>query len=148
MTVSVAGKPDLIVSFTVARNAPGLFLSAVGDTPYALAAHADGSPVTADSPAGRGEVITLFGTGFGPYVGTAPDGFALPAGPNFMLADPVTLMVGDGEVPTSYAGAAAQKVGVNAVSFTVGDGLPAGSNAPVKVRINGHESNTVILPLQ
>jgi uncharacterized protein (TIGR03437 family) len=57
-------------------------------------------------------------------------------------------MVGDGEVPTSYAGAAAQKVGVNAVSFTVGDGLPAGSNAPVKVRINGHESNTVILPLQ
>jgi uncharacterized protein (TIGR03437 family) len=148
MTVSVPGKPDLTVSFTVARNAPGLFSTAAGDTAYALAARADGSPVTPDSPAAKGETITLFGTGFGPYVSTAPDGFALPASPNFMLADTVKLVVGDADVPTSYAGAAAQKVGVNAVSFAVGDNLPEGTNVPVKVRINGHESNTVILPLK
>lgn len=148
LTVSVPGKPDLTVNFTVARNAPGLFSTAAGDTAYALAVHADGSPVSPDSPAAKGETITLFGTGFGPYVGTAPDGFALPADPNFMLADAVNLVVGDADVPTSYAGAAAQKVGVNAVSFTVGDGLPEGTNAPVKVRINRHESNTVILPLK
>ena len=148
LTVSVPGKADLTVDFTVARNAPGLFSTAVGDTSYVLATREDGSPVTPDSPAAKGEIITLFGTGFGPYVGTAPDGFALPADPNFMLVDPVSLVVGDAEVPTSYAGAAAQKVGVNALSFTVGDSLPDGTNVPVKVRINGHESNTAILPLK
>jgi uncharacterized protein (TIGR03437 family) len=113
-----------------------------------MAAHADGSPVTADSPAAKGETITLFGTGFGPYVGNAVDGFALPADPAFKLADPIVLIVGDTAVQTSYSGAAAQKVGVNAVSFTITDTMPLGSNAPVKVRINDHESNTVILPLK
>jgi uncharacterized protein (TIGR03437 family) len=113
-----------------------------------MASHADGSPVTLDSPAAKGETITLFGTGFGPYVGNAPDGFALPADPSFRLADPVKLIVGDADVPTSYAGAAAQKVGVNAISFTIDDSMPQGSNVPVKVRINEHESNTVILPMR
>ena len=60
----------------------------------------------------------------------------------------MTLIVGDAELPTSYTGAAPQKVGVNAVSFTIADSLPQGSNVPVKIRINGHESNTVILPLK
>jgi len=148
LTISVPGKADMNVAFNVSRNAPGLFSNQAGDVAYAMAAHADGSPVTLDSPAVKGETITLFGTGFGPYLANAPDGFALPAGPNFLLADPVTLVVGDGEVPTSYAGAAAQKVGVNAVSFTIDDSMPQGTNAPVKVRINGHQSNTVILPLK
>jgi uncharacterized protein (TIGR03437 family) len=148
LTLSVPGKADMTVDFTVARNAPGLFNTQVGDVAYAMASHADGSPVTLDSPAAKGETVTLFGTGFGPYAGNAPDGFALPTGPNFMLVDPVKLLVGDAEVVTSYAGAAAQKVGVNALTFTVDDSMPQGTNAPVKVRINGHESNTVILPLK
>jgi uncharacterized protein (TIGR03437 family) len=113
-----------------------------------MASHADGSSVTLDSPADKGETITIFGTGFGPYVGTAPDGFALPVRPNFMLADPVKLLVGDTEVPVSYAGAADMKVGVNAVSFTIDDSMPTASNVAVKVSIIGHESNTVILPLK
>jgi uncharacterized protein (TIGR03437 family) len=148
LTIAVPGKQDLKVDFTASRNAPGLFSIPGGDTAYAMASHADGSSVTLDSPADKGETITIFGTGFGPYVGTAPDGFALPVGPNFLLADPVKLLVGDAEVPVSYAGAADMKVGVNAVSFTIDDSMPAASNVAVKVSINGHESNTVILPLK
>jgi uncharacterized protein (TIGR03437 family) len=148
LTVSVPGKPDVAANFTVARNAPGLFANPVGDTAYVLASHADGSAVTPDSPAVQGETITVYGTGFGPYVGTAPDGFALPQGPNFLLVDPVDIVAGSMDLQPTYAGAATQKVGVNAVSFTIDPALPTGTNVPLKVRINGHESNTVILPLQ
>jgi uncharacterized protein (TIGR03437 family) len=148
LTISVPGKPDLPVNFNVSRNAPGLFNTQAGDVAYAMAAHADGSPVTLDSPAAKGETITLFGTGFGPYLVNAPDGFALPANPNFMLTDPVTLTVGDAVASTTYAGAAADKVGINAVSFNIDDSMPVASNVPVKISINGHESNTVVLPLK
>ena len=89
-----------------------------------------------------------YGTGFGPYAGNAPDGFALSADPSFLLVDPVTLVAGDAEVQTTYAGAAAGKVGVNAVSFVISEALPTGTNVPVKMRINGHESNVVILPMK
>ena len=148
LTVSVPGKPEVSVSFTVARNAPGLFGSALDSLQYAMASHADGTPVTPDRPAGRGETITVYGTGFGPYMAAAPTGFALPLDPNFMLADLVEVVVGDASVKPTYAGVAAQKAGVSAVSLIIGDGLPTGGSAPFKVRINGHESNTVILPLQ
>jgi uncharacterized protein (TIGR03437 family) len=148
MTVNVPGKPDVKVTFTVARNAPGLFAAPLGDTAYGVATHADGTSVTIDSPVAAGETITLYGTGFGPYKGLAPTGFALPADPNFVLADAVTVVAGDTDLQPTYAGVAAQKVGVNAVSFKIAEGLPTGGNMPVKVRINGHESNVVILPMK
>jgi uncharacterized protein (TIGR03437 family) len=148
LTLSVPGKPDLAVKFTVSRNAPGLFGTTAGDINYAMASHADGSPVSLDNPAAKGETVTLFGTGFGPYLANAPDGFAVPADQTFLLADPVELVVNGGDVTASYVGAAAQKVGVNAISFAIDDTMPDGTNVPVKVKINGHESNTVILPLK
>ena len=148
LTVNVPGKPDIAVTFTVARNAPGLFTTPLGDTPYATATHADGTPVSIDSPVAKGEIITLHGTGFGPYKGNAPDGFGLPADPNFTLLDAVTVVAGDTELQPTYAGTAAQKVGVNAVSFLITDDLPSGGNMPVKVRVNGHESNVVVLPMK
>jgi uncharacterized protein (TIGR03437 family) len=148
LTVSVPGKPDVTANFTVARNAPGLFANVVAETAYVLASHADGSAVTPDSPAVKGESITVYGTGFGPYAGTAMDGFILPPGPSLLLVDPVDILVGGAAIQPDYAGVAAQKVGVHAITFTVGDSLPGGTNVPLKVRVNGHESNTVMLPLQ
>jgi uncharacterized protein (TIGR03437 family) len=148
LTLSVAGKPDVKVVFTVARNAPGLFSNPLGDIAYALAAHADGSAVTPDSPAAKGETITIYGTGFGPYAAAGLDGFALPQDGSYALTDTVDVLAGDADLQPVYAGAAANKVGVSAISFTITGDLPAGTNAPLKVRINGHDSNTVILPLQ
>ena len=52
-------------TFTVnlAQFAPGLFAAT---QPYIIAQHADGSYVSSSSPARPGEVIILWGTGFGP----------------------------------------------------------------------------------
>jgi len=36
----------------------------------------------------------------------------------------------------------------DAVRFRLGDGAPPATNAPLRVRINGVESNTVLLPVQ
>ena len=148
LTIRSEGKPAVKVDFTAARNAPGVFSQTINDQPFAAAAHADGSAVTPDKPARKGEVLTLLGTGFGPYAGTAPDGFAFAELPEFVLVDAVEIVIGDTVTRPSYAGIAAGRVGVNAVRFTVGNDLPGGTNVALKVRVNGHESNTVTLPLE
>jgi uncharacterized protein (TIGR03437 family) len=148
LTIRSDGKPDTKVNFTVARNAPGLFTQPVGDVAYALAAHADGSLVNPDNPAAKGETITLFGTGFGPYLGATADGFALGETPNLVLADPVSIVIGDSVLVPVYAGIAAGRVGMNAVRFVVGDTLADVANLPVKVVSGGRDSNTAMLPLR
>ena len=71
--MSCLGLPDVQATFTVVRNAPGLFQ---GEHSLAVATHEDGSPVTADAPAKSGELLTFYGTGFGPAERGRPFGFA------------------------------------------------------------------------
>ena len=66
LTISPAGAPEVRAAFTVVRNAPGLFPVATNGQAMAMAIHEDGSPVTADAPARSGELLTVYGTGFGP----------------------------------------------------------------------------------
>jgi hypothetical protein len=37
---------------------------------------------------------------------------------------------------------------VDAVQFRLSDGAPSGTNAPLRVSVNGQQSNTVLLPVQ
>ncbi len=73
----------------------------------ATAFHQDGKLISIDSPALKGETVTLFGTGFGPYERKAPDGFALPAAPLFPLLDKLEVLAGDRVLQASWSGAAA-----------------------------------------
>jgi uncharacterized protein (TIGR03437 family) len=148
LTVSAQGQPDVHAGFTVVRNAPGLFQQAVGRQSFAVALHEDGSAVTTDSPALRGELLTVYGTGFGPTDNLRPVGFALPQTPPFLLLDVASVLVGDAVLAAENAFAAPARVAVDAVQFRLGDGAPTATNAPLRVRINGQESNTVLLPVQ
>src|SRR5581483_6182293 len=141
--VHSTGQPDVSATFTVARNAPGLFFQSLDAKPYVIALHADGSQVTADSPAQAGETISILGTGFGPYAGRVIDGF-FPPNPAPALADPVTLTTGDQSPAPAWAGAASGYTGVASTSFKVPDGLPGGTAVPLKITINGQDSNTVL----
>ena len=60
------GKPETLAEAQVARNAPGLFGRDIDGQIFAVAAHEDGSAVTPEAPARAGELITIYGTGFGP----------------------------------------------------------------------------------
>jgi uncharacterized protein (TIGR03437 family) len=146
LTVRWSGMPDVWANFTVVRNAPGLFANLMDTTLYAAATHADGTLVLPSSPARRGESITLYGTGLGPYLPKPPDGFAVPPEPAFPLADPVTIMAAELAITPQWARAAPGMLGVTAVRFQVPQGPPG--VLPLKVIVNARESNTVMLPVE
>ena len=148
LTVSAQGQPDVNASFTVVRDAPGLFEQAVSGQSFAVAMHEDGSAVTLGSPARRGELLTVYGTGFGPTDPVRPVGFAVPQTPPFVLLDAASVLVGDAVIPAENAFAAPGSVAVDAVQFRLGDGAPSATNAPLRLGINGQQSNTVLLPVQ
>ena len=136
LTISPPAQPDVRASFTVARNAPGLFGTVF---------HEDGSPVTADAPAHSGELLTVYGTGFGPTDHPRLDGFPIPASPDYLIADAVNGHIGDTEVNLVKAFAAPGKIGIDAVQFRLADGTASG---PLKITVNGVDSNSVTLPVE
>jgi uncharacterized protein (TIGR03437 family) len=148
LTLSVQGLPDVNADFTVARNAPGLFTTVVGDKSVALVLHQDSTLVTPVSPARRGELLTLYGTGFGPLDHPRPEGFAIPDKPAFNVVDPVTVLVGDATLTAEAAFAALGRVGVDVVQFRLTADCPSGAAAPLRIRINQRLSNTAPLAVE
>jgi len=147
LVVHNTGQPDVSATFTVARNAPGLFYQAVNSQQYAVALHADGSMVTTNSPAIAGETLSILGTGFGPYSGTIVDGFFPPV-PAPAVADTVSLSVGGQTLTPAWSGAAPGYTGMVSTSFQVPAGLGSGVAVPLTVSVNGVASNSVLLPVQ
>jgi uncharacterized protein (TIGR03437 family) len=108
-------------SFTAnyATFAPGLFTATV---PYIVAQHADNSYVTTTAPAKPGEVIILWGTGFGPANPAVPAGQVL-SGAN-PLANVVTVTMAGQTAAVEFAGIiAAGLVQINVqVPLSIGNG--------------------------
>jgi uncharacterized protein (TIGR03437 family) len=115
---------------------------------FGLFLHENGDPITSDSPAHRSETVTLLGTGFGPLLQMAPQGFAVPESDTSVLVDPVSIVAGDNAITPAYAGAAAGRVGVMAIRFPISDPLPTAITLPIKVNVGNQDSNTVLLPLE
>ena len=148
VSVRPEGLSEVSGQVRVMRNAPGLFTNTPDERPLANALHSDGKPITPESPAKRGESITLLGTGFGPYDRPWLDGFALPPAPVFNLVDSLDLLAGDLVIQTEWVGGMAKQVGTAGVRFKVGADLPGGAPVELRIRINGRESNSVLLPLE
>jgi len=149
IVVSTPGQADVQASFTVVQDAPGLFPSAVNGQMYAVATHADGSPVTSAGPVQQGETITVYGTGFGPSTPARPFGFAIPQSPAYVLNDGITIQVGSATPLTPSAAFAVRgSVGVDAIQFTLGSDAPSGMSAQFTITVNGQVSNMVLLPIQ
>ena len=146
--VRLANQQEISSNFKVVRNAPGLFAFFVDSKGYAVAAHENGKPVTPDSPAKRGETITLFGTGFAPLLRPVPEGFTVPEGIVYGVSDKAELMAGELVVPADSSVAAPGLVGTIASKYKLGAQFPTGGGVAVKVRVNGQESNTVLLPVE
>ncbi len=141
--------PEVQSTMRVVRNAPGLFSRKVNEQILAAAVHENGEEVAPDRPAQRGETITLFGTGFGPYARPVLDGFPLPADPPNPLADSVEVILADRAVEALWAGGAPGQVGTAMVRFQLPEDAPVqDGGVPVRVRINGRESNSVFLLIQ
>jgi uncharacterized protein (TIGR03437 family) len=147
ITVRWEGKPETSADIMVARNAPGLFGANPPDQPVGSFVRASGQAVTTDSPARAGEIVSALGTGFGPYIVQPPDGFLFDETAGYALKDSVSIIVNDLTIDALYAGRSDAGVGVEVVRFRVPSNLPDSPLLPVKIRINGQESNTVLLPV-
>ena len=148
LTIHRNGLADVTGEFKVMRNSPGLFSRLIDAKAFVMASHEDGSPVTPESPARRGEAIRLYGTGFGAYDKPAPYGFNLPEATAFTLVDPMELLLTSQPVKCEWAGGAAGFSGADLMKMRVTEDLPAATTVELKVRINGRESNQLYLPLQ
>jgi uncharacterized protein (TIGR03437 family) len=146
MTISPAGAPEVRAPFIVVRNAPGLFPVVVGGQAMAMAMHEDGSPVTADAPARSGELLTVYGTGFGPAERTRPEGFPIPESPSYAMLDGVTVQVGEVALTAEKAFAVVGRCGIDEVQFRL-DGSVTGT-VTLRITVNGADSNTLLLPVQ
>jgi uncharacterized protein (TIGR03437 family) len=148
LTVFSLGNPNVLTSFTVVRNAPGLLTNPVNNRNYALALHQDGSLLTPSAPALPGETVTVLGTGFGPLTLPSIEGFPTPQLPPNPLVDPVSVSLGGTVLTPAWAGAAPGFVGLVSVQIVIGDTVPMGTTLELIATVNGVSSNTVLLPIQ
>jgi uncharacterized protein (TIGR03437 family) len=132
----------------VVRNAPGLFGFTLAEKFYVAATHEDGSVVSPDRPARRGQTITLVGTGFGPFQRPLMDGFPAPLTPPNPLADPVAIRLGELTLTPVSAIASPGQVGLVALRLLIPEDLAPASEVPVTAFVNGRSSNTALLPLR
>jgi uncharacterized protein (TIGR03437 family) len=146
LTVNIVGQPNTTTPITVVQDAPGIFGQSANGLTYAIAFHADGTQVTASSPAAAGETVTVYGTGFGPA--STPRPYGMPAPSGLALTDPIAIQLNDQTVTPATATVLAGSIGIDSVAFAVPSGLPPASNATLTITVNGQASNTVTLPLQ
>lgn len=149
LTAQWLGQDPVSGSFTVSRDAPGIFVEAnPQNLQLAAALHQDGSPITLASPAKRNEIVSLYGTGFGPYSQQIGDGYGAPNTPLDPTADAVTVTAGSASIPTTWAGAAPGIPGVSIVQFQITSAIPTATNVNIVITVGGKPSATVQLPVQ
>lgn len=146
--VRTGNQPAIQGKVQVVRNAPGLFGFSLAEKFYVAATHEDGSVVSPDRPARRGQTITLVGTGFGPFQRPLIDGFPAPLTPPNPLADPVAIRLGELTVAPVSAIASPGQVGLVALRLLIPENLAPASEVPVTAFVNGRSSNTALLPLR
>jgi uncharacterized protein (TIGR03437 family) len=123
---------------------------------YAVATTTDFGPVATNgtvsgvttAPAKPGDVIVLWGTGFGPTNPTAPAGLVTPSTTVYNTAGPVTVTVGG--VPATVYGAALApgEAGLYQVAIQIPTSL-ANGNYPVIATISGAQSpSTTLITVQ
>lgn len=149
LTIVRNGQADVSADFELIRNAPGLFgqqgTESDSEPPLALVFRSDGSIVTEAAPARPNEVLSLTGTGLGPFRSILPAGFALPQGFDVTLSDPVEILVGDQSIQPLRVFAMPGFVGFTSIQFRVGPQFPVGQSTNLRVRVNGKDSNSVRL---
>ncbi len=143
-----SGQPDVPGELHARRNAPGLYNRPFEGRVYAWAERSDGSTVEPGTAVRKGEVVSLYGTGWGPYDRPTMDGFPLPASPAYKLADEVELLHGDQVWPVLWAGGAPGQMGTQVLRIRVPVDVEMPALVELRIRVNGRFSNPVWLRVE
>ena len=134
MAAEYNGLRSAAATLNVATSAPGLFSVDFSGKNQVAALNEDGSFNTAATPAERGKLIVLYGTGGGTFRSAPVDGavIGLPL-PEFLA--PLTLEIGGIPAEVVYAGPAPGLVsGVFQINARIPESIPAGAQIPLIVR--------------
>ncbi|HEV2404133.1 MAG TPA: phospholipase D-like domain-containing protein, partial [Ktedonobacterales bacterium] len=108
---------------------------------YAVATHLDYSSATHAAP---GEVIILWGTGFGPTTPPAPFGIAVPSGASYETASPVAVTLGNTPVAVYSAALAPGFAALYQIAIQVPESLEDGDYSVVAA-VSGVQSPSNVL---
>jgi uncharacterized protein (TIGR03437 family) len=137
-----AGKSDLTVNMVAVS--PAMFCYSASNNRWVVATHSDGVLVSRSGlgsgvpyrPAVPGEIISVWGTGFG---------LAAPWTPGASTASPVVIQIDGVQAKVAFAGLVS--LGLDQVNLTVPD-LPDGDHA-VEVAVNGQAAiSDALIPVQ
>jgi adhesin/invasin len=152
--VTVNGVASTPVNVTVLPVSPGLYEVAMSDgVVRAVAMRPDGSFVSLENPARRGEIIRVFATGLGPTVPAIATN-SLPAGVDYLVSGQIIVGVNNAGARLISARAAIDVVGVYEVNFQVPSDAATGNDIAFSVAINASNdtqtrfSNPSKLPIQ
>jgi uncharacterized protein (TIGR03437 family) len=145
--VSTGGLDTDAVTMKVLPYDPGLFTFDGVPAGPAAALKADYSAVSAASPALRGSVIMLFGTGFGPVSPSVGSGQPGQDSQNLTVQTPLVLF-GDRPGKVLYSGLAPGLVGVYQVNVEVPADAPTGDSVSIIVGIGGRGTNTARMSIR
>ena len=126
---------------TVVASSPAIFVLGANDdgTPLGAIVNQAGAINRQTVPARRGEVIVIYGTGFGAVVSAA--GLSKTAIPVNAILDEATL-------PVAYAGLTPGFIGLYQVNVSIPLGTPPGLALPLSLRQGTEESNSVRIAVQ
>lgn len=131
LKATVAGTNSNEIAVRATPASPGFFSMTGDGLGTVVGIHADGSLITADSPAAPGEVVTLYASGLGALTTSVAE-YAAAAGAN-VTSVPVQVDVAGVQAEVRYAGAAPNFPGVYQINIVIPPS--AGTSAGANVRI-------------
>ena len=140
----VNGAPSNLQTAIVSTYSPGVFM--VSPTLGAIT-HADGSPVTATSPATANETVVVYATGLGPVSGSMVTG--KPASTTSLqptMPDQATAKIGGITAPVAFSGLTPGFIGLYQVNVQIPANVPQG--ALLTIGIGGQTAPAVPLSIR
>jgi uncharacterized protein (TIGR03437 family) len=129
-----------VVTEFVNLTTPGVFTQDENGFSDAAALHANGSPVTSDSPAQAGETVQLFLSGLGSVFPSILDGVGAPTTPLSTTSNTFTADISGITATVAFQGLAPGFAGLYQVNVQIPSGLTSGDNS---LDISGPDSYTV-----
>jgi len=144
--VTVNGRASAAQSISASPFSPGVFTWSQDGQGAGAITHANGVPVSSQSPARPGEVVILYATGLGQVSPAVQTG--MRANGTSSTSTPVTVFVDNLPIAPEFAGLSGCCVGLNQVNFRIPSNVRISSSIPVRISIGGVVSNTVTIPVQ
>lgn len=136
-------------SVRVISAAPGLFIKDAQTPPRAAVRNQDGVTENSSSaPARRGEVISIYGTGPGAFSRTPADGAAPGASPLATTKSTPQVYIGGIEATVQFSGLNPDAPGLWQINVTVPTNSFITGRVPVRVYVDGVDSNEVAVFVQ